>query len=34
VGRLQHDEILTYRQLNKYRINIDDIFADYIDKPA
>jgi HTH-type transcriptional regulator/antitoxin HigA len=34
VGRLQHDEILTYRQLNKYRINIDDIFDDYIDKPA
>lgn len=34
VGRLQHDEILTYRQLNKYRINIDDNFADYVDKPA
>jgi len=34
VGRLQHDGLLTYRQLNKYRINIDNYFADFIDKPA
>jgi HTH-type transcriptional regulator/antitoxin HigA len=34
VGRLQHDGLLSHRQLNKYHITIDEYFADYIDKPA
>ncbi len=34
VGRLQHDGLLSHRQLNKYHISIDEYFADYIDKLA
>jgi HTH-type transcriptional regulator / antitoxin HigA len=34
VGRLQHDGLLTHRQLNKHHISIDEYFAGYIDKPA